>query len=187
MAQKAVTEIHLDSRPAKAELRSLNKEAERSSKAMGAKIRSTIGKGFGAVGLGAGIGAGMAAVRSATSSGVGDIASEAFSGIGQSINDFFLGDADDSARGKMRAVQELQQSHAHVVKKDQPISAGLVKMFNARADFLTKEEEGKSEIKRQLGPEIDDLLERLGNLMTERLTKAVEYLLSGLPDWVRGK
>jgi hypothetical protein len=187
MVQKAVTEVRLDSRPARSELRQLNKDAEKSSKAMGAKIRSTIGQGFGAIGLGAGIGAGLAAVRSATSGGVGDVATEAFSGIGQSINDFFLGDADDSARGKMRAMQELQQSHAHVVQKDTPISAGLVKMFNARADFLTKEEEGKSEIKKQLGPEFDDLLERLGKMIEERLTKAAEYLLAGLPNWVRGK
>ena len=113
MVSEAVTKVRLDTSVAGRALEALTKKAGASARKVGANIRGAVARGLGGLSLGAGVGAGLAAIKGSTSSGFGDILSVATSGIGESINEFAFGSADETARAKKRALTDIQQSSAY--------------------------------------------------------------------------
>ena len=59
---EAKVRVRLDTRRAQSELRGLLTESRRTAGRIGSKLRGTVGRGLGVVGLGAGIGTGRNAV-----------------------------------------------------------------------------------------------------------------------------
>ena len=92
MAQETKVKVRLDTRQAKSQLTGLVRESARSAGRLTNNIRSVVGKGLGAVGMGTAIGTGISAVRGATESGVGDVIGESLGGFGKMAEEFFLGD-----------------------------------------------------------------------------------------------
>ena len=69
-SDEAKVKVRLDTRQAKGELRGLTREGGKTAGRVGAGIRSAMGRGLGAMGLGVGIGAAMATLKGPTQSGI---------------------------------------------------------------------------------------------------------------------
>lgn len=185
---EAKVRVRLDTAPARADLRQLNKDAQKSGGRISGGIRRAIGKGMGAVGLGAGIGLGIAAVRGATQSGISDVVGESFSAIGAQINEFFLGDLDDKARATRRGREDMIAAFGY--QSAEGVAPGAHQFFQNRVAEYAKEEQGRSIIEqdpRFAGPQIDDILKRITTAIGELLSTAVADLANKLTFGMLGR
>ena len=182
--QDVKARVRIDNRRAKGELRELVREGFRTSKKIRAGFRATVGRGLGAVGLGAGLAAGAGAFRAATESGVGDVVGEALGGVGARIAEFFLGDLDDQARAKRAAREETIQAFGAIAGQRGEIPQAARDWFDSIYTFREQEEKGRQLFERDekfRGPGLSELISKIGSVIGEELTKAVEHLVSLLP------
>lgn len=175
--------VRLDSRQAKGDLRGLTREAARTAGRVGQGLRGAVSRGLGAVGLGAGIGTGLAAVKGATESGFGDAIGEAFAGFGAQLNDLFLGDVDDKARAAKSAREDTIQAFGALAGRSGSIPPGAKNYFNQVQKLRLEEEKGRSLFQQNeafQGPGIKDLVDRIMEGFGKLLKEAVSALADKL-------
>lgn len=143
MADETKVRLKLDTEQAKAEMNSLMKDATKMAGRIGSGIRSTVGKGLGYVGLGGAIGTGMAAVQSATQSGVGDIVGESLGGLGARMQEFFLGDLPQDARASKAAREETIQAFGAIAGHTGKVPPQAAQYFASVKSLRMEEEQGR--------------------------------------------
>ena len=155
--------VRLDTRAAKSDLRDLTKNAAATAGRVGGQLRSTVGRGLNAVGIGAGVGAGLATVRSATSSGVGDVLNEALGGIASQISTFFLGDLSDKAKAGQQARNEAVTGFKWAAIRDGRVPEGAHRVFENRKNYLEHGFRGERIIREGLPRAVDvgDIIDRI--------------------------
>jgi hypothetical protein len=182
--------VRLDTRQAKTEMRTLSKEGSRTAGQLSTNLRSTVRRGMGLVGAGAIVGAGMSALRSPTSSGISDVISEAFGGLGLALSDKILGKegvadalASRSAREATKEAFAYAQG-AYEQAGGEGLLQGASTYFEAIRPFRKTEELGRRSIESNPALRgglpwekiLDDLEQRLKNA----LFSGVDRLLGGL-------
>lgn len=178
---EAKVRVKLDTTQAKRDLRGLAKQGQATSGRISKGVRGALGRGFGALGVGAAVGVGIAAVRGPTAGGIGDVVGEAFGGIGAQLSRLLLGDlkpealADKFARDQTR--QAFGQSEAMAR------SPGAKSYFdNIRAIQLDREKGALvfEEDTRFRSTNAKDLVDRimagLGKLIWDATTRLGEIL-----------
>lgn len=189
MAEETKVRVRIDTKQAKAELGGLVREGAKTAGKVASGIRATVGRGLGAVGFGAAFGTGVSAVRGATESGVGDVVGEALGGFGSELSEFILGDLPAEAKASRAAREETIQAFGAIAGARGSIPPGARQFFESVKTLRIEEEKGRREIEqdRQFrGPGIGDLVSKIGTVIGQELTKAVEYLVSLIP-FVGGK
>ena len=193
MADETKVKVRLDTRQAKTELGGLVRESARAAGRVSAGIRSTVGRGLGAVGFGAAVGVGVSAMRGATQSGVGDVVGEALGGVGAQVAEFLLGDLDETARATKSAREEMIQAFGAIGGGMNGgkggVPPGAPEFFASVKSLHVQNERGREVIERDerfRGPGVGDLVSRIGDVIGTELGKAVDKLVSMIP-FVGGK
>ena len=138
--------VKIDTGQAKGQLRGLTKEASRVASGVSGRIRSFVGRGMTAVGLGAGLGAGIAAVRQVASSGIGDVVGEYTTHAGAMANEALTGDFDDKARASQSAREQTMQVFALQAGQTGVVPQGAFEFYNGIKALREQEELGRSKI-----------------------------------------
>ena len=183
MAGETKIKVRLDTRQAKSELGGLVREGARTAKKVASGIRSTVGKGLGAVGLGAGIGVGISAVTGATKTGVGDVVGESLGGIGARISEFFLGDLNEQAKATRSAREETIQAFGAIAGARGEIPPGARQFFESVKSLRVQEERGREMFEmddRFRGPSVGDMIDRIMTKVGELISDAVDQLAAKL-------
>ena len=189
--QETKVKVRLDTRQAKGEMRGLVKESSRMAARAGAGIRSAVGRGLGVIGLGAGVGTAVAAVRGATQSGIGDVISESLGGYGVQLERWALGDLALDARASRTAREQTVQNFAQVVGTLGTVPPAVKQYYENVKTFQADYEKGRrllEDPKSGLrGPSIDELIKRIGAVLKDLLFQAAEHLASKLNpiNWIR--
>jgi len=181
--------VRLDTRQAKSELGGLTREAARTAGKVASGIRATVGRGLGAVGVGAAIGTGISAVRGATESGLGDTVGEALGGIGAQMAEFFLGDLDEKARASRTAREETIQAFGAIAGQRGAVPPAAREFFTNVRALRLQEEKGRELFERDdkfRGPGIGEIVDRIMGGLGKLLSEAVDNLVSKIP-FVGGK
>ena len=178
--------VDLDTVRALTELSKLEREAERAGGKVGSSIRTAVGRGLGAVGLGGAFGAGVQAIRGATESGVGTVLSEAFSPLGKAMEEFFLGDLNENAKASSAAREETIQAFGVQAGMSGVIPPGAKQFFESVRGIHMTQERGRELFELSsdfsgpgFGEITDRILEGLGTLLSE----AVDNLADKLMFW----
>lgn len=135
------------------------------------------------IGAGAAFGTGLAAVRGATSSGIGDVIGEALGGYGAEIAEFFLGDLDEKARASRSAREETIQAFGAIAGATNRIPPGARNFFEQVRSMRIQEERGREIFERDRdmrGPGVGQLVDRIMAGVGELLSSAVDKLASKL-------
>lgn len=187
MAEEAKVRVKLDTSQAKRELDGIGQAAEATGRRAASGLRRAVGAGFKLVGAGAAFGTGMAAVKAATTSGIGDIAGETFGGWGAWLNELLLGKVDDEARAKRRARQDLQESMSMITGMRGHVPDNAEAIFNQTARLYKYEEVGRSLIEQDTrfrGPGLEVLvakiIEDLGKVISDGLKALGQTLLGAV-------
>lgn len=188
MAEETKVRLRLDANPAKREMSGLVREGFRTAGKINAGIRGTIGRGLGAVGLGAGVGTGLQAIRGATESGFGAVVGETFGALGAQLEDFLLGDLGADARAAKTTRDDVIRTFAYQAATMNNGEGGVpqeAKNYQQSLYSLNRQfEKGRKIIesdKDMFGPGIGDVLVRIGKVIGQELTKAVDYLIDQIP------
>jgi hypothetical protein len=183
MAQETKVKVRLDTRQAKSQLTGLVRESARSAGRLTNNIRSVVGKGLGAVGMGTAIGTGISAVRGATESGVGDVIGEALGGFGKMAEEFFLGDLNEDARASRTAREETIQAFGAIAGARGEIPPEARQFYNSIKTLRMDEERGRElfETDTQMrGPGIDKVIDRImggfATLVSDAMTRLIDAL-----------
>ena len=147
MTKKAKVKVELDTKPAKAELRKLGKEGEKSA----GRVNDSLGGGFGRAGaMGAVAGAGFGLAQRAASSATGGVISEAFSGFTSWADDKAGGPEARAAKG---AREQTKSAYAEIVgrMKDPSVTPDIRNYYNNVKDLRETTERGNSVIDQALG------------------------------------
>ena len=180
---EAKVRVKLDTREAKGELRGLTHSARAAAGRVGAGIRRTVGRGLGAVGLGAGIGAGLAAVRGATASGFGDVIGESLGAIGAQLSRAVLGELPSDARAAKSAREDTIAAFGAIAGHTGRIPPGAKNYFDQIKALRFEQEEGRrlfEEDTKFHGPGIEKLMDRIMEGIGKLLTQAVDALAEKL-------
>lgn len=183
MAQETKVKVRLDTRQAKSQLTGLVRESARSAGRLTNNIRSVVGKGLGAVGLGTAIGTGISAVRGATESGVGDVIGESLGGLGRTVEEFFLGDLNEDAKASRTAREETIQAFGAIAGARGEIPPEARQFYNSIKTLRMDEERGRElfETDSQMrGPGIDKVIDRImggfATLVSDAMTRLIDAL-----------
>jgi len=191
MAKKdeAKVRVRLDTKGAKGDLGGLVRQGKAAAGRIGSNLQGAVRGGMGigkSIGVGAGIGAGLAAVKGASSSGIGDLIGESFGGIGASLNEFFLGDIDDKARAAKSAREETINAFGAIAGQTNQIPPGAQQFFNQVKGLRENEEKGRSLFEQNdnfRGPGVGAMIDRIGTMLGGLLSDAVDALADKLAFW----
>tara|TARA_R110000803_G_scaffold51337_4_gene106225 strand:- start:9296 stop:9832 length:537 start_codon:yes stop_codon:yes gene_type:complete len=147
MTKKAKVKVELDTKPAKAELRKLGKEGEKSA----GRVNDSLGGGFGkSAALGAVAGAGFGLAQRMASSATGGVVSEAFAGANAWLDDRAGG---PEARASKSAREQTKGAYAEIVgrMKDPSVTPDIRNYYNNVKGLREITERGNSAIEQDLG------------------------------------
>jgi hypothetical protein len=183
MAQETKVKVRLDTRQAKSQLSGLVRESARSAGKLTNNIRSVVGKGLGAVGLGTAIGTGISAVRGATESGIGDVVGESLGAAGKMMEEMFLGTLNEDARSSRRAREETIQAFGAIAGARNEIPPEARQFYNNIKSLRMDEERGRDlfETDTQMrGPGMDKIIDRImggfGKMVSEAMTRLIDAI-----------
>ena len=181
MAQETKVKVRLDTRQAQGQLRGLVRESARSAGKLANNVRSVVGRGLGAVGLGAGIGTGISAVRGATESGLGDVIGESLGGFGKGISEMFLGTLNEDAKASRSAREETIQAFGAIAGSRGEIPPEARNFYQSVKTLRLEEERGRELFETDSmmrGPGMDKIIDRVLSGLGEIVSNA----MSGLKD-----
>lgn len=176
--------VRLDNRQAKSQFRDLVREGKRAAGKVSRSIRSTVGRGLGAVGFGAALGTGIQTMRSATQSGVGDVVSESFGAFGARMSDFWLGGLGQEAKASKSAREETIAAFGAIAGARNAIPPGAKQFYEGVKTLRLHEEKGRhlfEQNKDMYGPDVGDLISRIGSVIGTELSKAIDILIEKIP------
>lgn len=178
MAETKV-KVRLDTRVAKKALDGLTRQAKSTGSRVSRDLKGAVTSGFG---IGAGYGVGLAALKSSTAGGVGDVVGEALGGFGADLAESILGDLDDTARAKKRAREDMISDMSSAVGAH-GWTQHMSRTHESLTDFYKVEEIGKGVIDRETRSkdEIGNIVTRLGSMIGDELIKAADHLYNKLP------
>lgn len=180
VVKDAKVRVRMDTKAAKADLRSLVKEGTQTAGRVTQRVRGAVSRGLSTVGLGAGIATGMQAVRGATASGFGDVLSETLGGLGLEIEEALLGDLGPEARANKAAREEVIQNFASVAGATGAIPPQAHAFFEQTRALRHDEETGKRMLNKEFHMDYKDVLDRVLENVRKLLVEAVELLASKL-------
>ncbi|MFZ9915936.1 MAG: hypothetical protein ACO3IB_11460 [Phycisphaerales bacterium] len=183
MAEETKVRVKLDTAQAKGELGGLTREAARTAGKVAAGIRATVGRGLGAIVLGAGIGTGLAAGRGATESGVSEVGGESLGGVGAQLADFFLGTLNEDARASKAAREETIQAFGAIAGAQNRVPPGAKAFFDSVKTLRVQEERGRElfeKDERFRGPGVVDMIDRIMKGVAEMVSAGVDQLAEKL-------
>lgn len=159
--------VRLDTSVAQSDLAQLLRETENTAAKASESLSARFRAGFMSAG-GAKATAAFNEARAPTMMGVGDILSDQFSGVGQSIADYFLGDLNDEARASARAREATIASFAQVTGFRKSVPPEAIAFYNATKSRLWQEEAGR------------EILIKDPNLRSDGFTKLIDKFLKDL-------
>lgn len=188
MSQETKVKVRIDTAQAKSQLTGLAREGMTVAGKVSSNLRSAIGRGVSATGLGVGIGAGIAAVRGPTESGVSSVIGEALGPLGFAVEKFFLGDLGVDARAaaatREEAIATFGLAAGSMGGKNGSIPPG-VKEWMATVEGINRKREVGREVfmadKDFHGPGLEEVIKRVKEGIKELLHGAVDYLLGKIP------
>jgi hypothetical protein len=183
MTQETKVKVRLDTKQAKGELDGLVRRGKRSAGKITDNVRGVLGKGLGAVGLGAGIGTGISAIRSATQSGVGDIMSEQFGAYKAMAADMFFGTLNEDAKASRSAREETIQAFGAIAGARGEIPPEARQFYNSIKTLRMEEERGRElfEMDSQFrGAPIEKIIDRIMGGFGEMVSEAIGTLRDAL-------
>lgn len=176
---EAKVRVKLDTGEAKRQMSDLVKFSGNAA----ARLGGILGSGVKAVGLGAGIGVGIGAIRGPLESGVGDVFSEAFGGLGARIQHWALGDLVPEARASSKAREETISAYATIAGMTDKIPPEARNFYAQTKSLLMETEKGRAMFERDdqfRGPGIEELMDKLitalkaiGMEMADAIAKAI--------------
>lgn len=179
MTKKAKVKIGLDTKQAKADLKDLTKEGEKSA----GRVNDSLGAGFGrAAVLGGVAGAGFGLAQRAASRLAGfvpDVISEGTVGFRAGIDDFFGGAEARAARG---AREQTKAAHAEIIgrMKEPTVTPEIRNYYNNVKDLREITERGGTAIDKELGGDIvADAFDGIKNTITSGFGRIVDALQVG--------
>lgn len=149
MTKKAKVKVELDTKPAKAELRKLGKEGEKSA----GRVNDSLSGGFGkAAAMGAVAGAGFGLAQRAVSRASSGVISEAFSGFNAGLDDMAGG---PEARAAKSAREQTKGAFAEIIgrMKDPTVTPDIRNYYNNVKGLREITERGNSAIDQEFGGE----------------------------------
>lgn len=176
---EAKVRVSLETGEAKRQIGDLMQFSSSAAKRLG----SIIGDGVRAVGLGAGIGAGIAAIRGPAAQGFGDVFSEALGGIGSQIQYWALGDLVPEARASSKAREETISAYATIAGMSDKIPPEARNFYAQTKSLMMEVEKGRSMFERDdafRGPGIDDIIAKLVSSLKAAFMEGFEYLADKL-------
>lgn len=187
MADEAKIKVRLETKGAKGDLKDLTKSVKRTGKRIRTGYRATVGRGLGIVGLGGGIGLGAAALRGPTSSGFGDVISEAFGHLGAQLSRELLGDLPEKAASARAAREETIQAFGYQAGLMNGGKGGIPPGSRSYFDNIRHhheiEERGRrlfAEDPNFTGPKFDAILKKIVAAIGQLLKDAVAELVRQL-------
>ena len=190
MAQETKVRVRLDTRQAKSQLGGLVRESARSAGKLTSNIRSVVGKGLGAVGMGTAIGTGISAVRGATESGVGDVIGEALGGYGKMAEEFFLGDMNEDARASRSAREETIQAFGAIAGARGEIPPEARQFYNSIKSLRMEEERGRDLFETDpgmRGPGMEKIIDRIMSGFGKMVDDALSRLMDAINPFSESK
>jgi hypothetical protein len=188
MSQEAKVKVRIDTAQAKTQLAGLAREGMSVAGKVSSNLRSVVGRGLGATGLGVGIGAGIAAVRGPTESGLTSVVGEALGPLGFAVEKFFLGDLGIDARAKATTRQEAIATFSQAAGAMNGGAGGLppgVKEWFASVETINRQKEVGREVFMKdsdfHGPGIEEIIKTVMGNIKQLLFDAVDYLLGKTP------
>jgi hypothetical protein len=184
MAQETKVKVRLDTRQAKGELNNLSRDSKRTAGKLGQNIRSVVGRGMSAVGLGAGIGAGISAVKGAAASGVGDIISESTGAYAEMAQQMIFGDMREGARASRRAREETIQAFGAIAGARNEIPPEARQFYNSDQEPAhgrrARPRRCSRPTRMMRGPGIEKIIDRImsgfGKMVSDAMTRLVDAL-----------
>lgn len=190
MAQETKVKVRLDTRQAKGELNNLSRDSKRTAGKLGQNIRSVVGRGMSAVGLGAGIGAGISAVKGAATSGAGDIISESVGAYAEMAQQMIFGDMREGARASRTAREETIQAFGAIAGSRGEIPPEARQFYASIKSLRMDEEKGRTLFEADpmmRGPGIEKIIDRITSGLGEMLNDAMTRLLGALNPYSESK
>lgn len=177
--EEAKIRVRLDTAGATAQLKSLVQDASQTAGRVGAGVRSALGKGVGAIGLGGLGGQALGAIRAPTEASSSDIISESFGGIATWLERQIYGDLGPEARASRRAREAVRDTFAYqadILGKTPPAATA---QYNSLMEIMRREERGKQIIDRDLRSVAPgDLAQQMGYAIGEGFRWLSETLYS---------
>lgn len=184
MTEETRIRVRLDTQGAKQQLAGLVREGARTAGRVSSTLRTAVGRGLGAAGLGGAFAAGASAVRGATQGGVTDVAGEAFGGIGAQLAEAVFGSLDEEARASKAARDETIQAFGAIAGARGAIPPGARQFFESVKSLRVQEERGRELFERDeqfRGPGVGELIDRILTGIGKLLSDAVDNLISKIP------
>ena len=187
MADETRIRVRLDTSQAKAEMDNLTRKGAATAKGLSAKVRQSVGSELGKFGSGALVGAAIGSVASglkgSTTAGFGDLISEVTDPLGARLNDYLLGTADDEARARRSAREEVSQAFSSIIGQTGTIPPQVYTYFDHLSGIKLYEEKGKSLIAsdpRLGGSETVAAAEQIGSSVGQNVAAAISSVFQSI-------
>ena len=190
MAQETKVRVRLDTRQAKSQLGGLVRESARSAGRLSNNLRSVVGKGLGAVGLGAGVGTGISAVRGSIEGGIGSMFSEAYGGVLAQMSDMAFGTLNEESRASRSAREETIQAFGAIAGARNEIPPEARQFYNSIKSLRMDEERGRElfEMDPQMrGPGMDKIIDRIMSGFAKMVDDALSRLIDAINPFSESK
>ena len=184
MESEAKVRVRIDTSQARGDMADLTKTAQGATVRVGQSIRDSVSAGLHAVGAGGAFSAAAGAFRGPTEGGISAIAGELLGPLGQSFEDWILGDLAPQARADSKLRSEVEDVWGQAIGMNRSNLDRAKAYADQRRPQLIQEEEGRKAIRSSsdfYSVKFDDVIKRLGEVMSEAAKSAAQYLLDRLP------
>lgn len=179
MVNEAKVRVKLDTGEARRSIDSLTESAAGVAGKVATGVRSALGTGLAAAGLGGGFALASAAIRAPTQSGLGAAIGEAFSPMGAWLEQRLLGSLGQEAKAANSAREQVINTFGLVPWLNGKPPNGSVEMFNMLRAQRETQERGRHmfEMSEQFhGPNAEELVQRVLEGLKELLNDAAKSL-----------
>lgn len=184
MESEAKVRVRIDTSQARGDMDALTKGAQATTARVGQSVRNSVSAGLNAIGAGAAFGAAASAFRGPTEGGISAIAGEILGPIGQSFEDWILGDLGPRAKADQRLRQEVEDVWSQSVGMNRSNLERAKAYADQRRPQLIQQEEGRKAIRSSedfYSVKLEDVLKRIGEVLVEAGRETVQFLIDRLP------
>lgn len=184
MESEAKVRVRIDTSQARGDMADLTKTAQGATVRVGQSIRDSVSAGIHAIGAGGAFGSAASAFRAPTEGGISAIFGELIGPFAESAENWILGDLGVEAKANQRLQSEVLDTWGQAIGMNKSNLERAKVYADQRRPQLIQEEEGRKAIKSSTdfySVKFDDVIKRLGEVMSSAATAAAQYLLDRLP------
>lgn len=184
MESEAKVRVRIDTSQARGDMADLTKTAQGATVRVGQSIRDSVSAGLHAVGAGGAFSAAAGSFRAPTEGSISAIAGELLGPLGESFDSWLWGDLGPEAKANQRLQGEVLDTWGQAIGMNKSNLERAKAYADQRRPQLIQEEEGRKAIRSSsdfYSVKFDDVIKRLGEVMSEAAKSAAQYLLDRLP------